>query len=196
MSNNRFPVHFRRVWLVFALSLACVLVIIGLMAPIEQNLKKMSPYGVMDLEFMWIPEKADAIMQSWGSDLINQELYATYLDFLFIPCYSLMFASLELLVFRKTDSISIISTPQRTHKKEISTHTMFLMMPFLAALFDIMENVGNIHVLSNSDSFMPAVPLLVSVAASIKFFFLGLVTIGILIQFSAHLLRSWKSTRS
>ena len=59
-----------------------------IMAPIEAELKSSTGYGVLEFEFAWTSEQINRIFTAWGSEGKKKEAFVTYIDFIFIPCYS------------------------------------------------------------------------------------------------------------
>ncbi|MFX1515812.1 MAG: hypothetical protein ACFFC6_05840 [Promethearchaeota archaeon] len=142
------------------------IVIFMLMRPVETALKAASPYGVMELEFAWTEEQINQIFESWTIDLITQELSVTYVDYGFLIAYSTFLAGITLLIVRK-----ILSG-------QIQLMGLYItIVPFLAALFDAIENVNLILMLSSPTSFPTFSPFLASFFASLKFGLLILVVV-------------------
>lgn len=136
------------------------------MRPVEAALKAASNYGVMELEFAWTVEQIEHIFSSWTSDLIAQELAVTYLDYGFLLAYSTFLAGITLLITRKilAGQIRLVGL-------------YMTLVPFMAAVFDAIENFNLILMLSSPTNFPVFSPFLVSLFASIKFGLLILVVI-------------------
>ncbi|UCG90019.1 MAG: hypothetical protein JSU57_06030 [Candidatus Heimdallarchaeota archaeon] len=153
--------------IIFALLSAVASIIIWmLMRPTEAALKAVSPYGVMELEFAWTAEKINQIFNTWTDDLVAQELNVTLVDFGFLVAYSIFLASVTLLISRKllSGQIQLIGL-------------YMTLIPFVAALFDALENFNLILMLSSPTNFPPFSPLLASIFASLKF---GLIIIVVI----------------
>ncbi len=129
-----------------------------LMRPVEEALKVASPYGVMELEFAWTVAKIDQIFQAWGPELIAQELYVTLVDYVFLIVYSSFFAGVTLLLTRRLLSGRI----------QLVGFYMTLVS-FVAALFDAIENLNLILMLTSPTSFPAFSPFLTSIFATLKF---------------------------
>ena len=99
------------------------------MAPIEAELKGATGYGVIEFEFAWTSEQVNKIFKAWGSEGKKKEVFVTYVDFIFILCYSLFMAGCILLVTRKLEG--------KTQKMGL----YFTVMPFIAGIFDVIENI-------------------------------------------------------
>ena len=113
-----------------------------LMRPVEETLIAASPYGVMELEFAWTVEKIDQIFQAWGPELIVQELNVTLIDYIFLITYSSFFAGVTLLLSRRLLSgrIQLVGL-------------YMTLIPFIAALFDAVENLNLILMLASPTNF-------------------------------------------
>lgn len=149
------------------ISTILTVLIFVLMRPVETALKAASPYGVMELEFAWTVDKVDVIFTAWkqaNSNLISQELFVILIDYGFLIAYSIFFASITLLISRKIISGRI---------QLIGFYMTFL--PFIAAVFDAIENINMIFMLSAPSNFPSFSPLLASIFALLKFSLLILV---------------------
>ena len=162
---NEFPSN-KNLKLLSILSMMFAFVILLLMRPIEEELKSLTPYGVMELEFAWTVTQINTIFTHWGDVLIAKELTVTLLDFGFLIFYSTLLFGVTLLLNRNI-----------LHPKFIHWGNFFSLIPFLAAFFYVIENLNLILMLSSPFSFPTFAPFLVSACATIKF---GLL-IGILI---------------
>ena len=127
------------------------------MAPIERELKGGTGYGVLDFEFAWTSEMVRKIFRAWGSAGKKKEATAIYWDFLYIPAYSFFMAGCILLVSRKLE-------------RKLQNHGIYIsILPFIAGVFDIIENI-NLLLMIENDSFIDmGSPFIASLAASIKF---------------------------
>lgn len=139
-------------------AIATVIIYI-LMRPIET-----SSYGTLDLEFAWTVNRINAIFDAWGSKLINQELNNTLLDYGFLVTYSSFFAGLTLLLTRKLLSGQI---------RLIGFY--MTLASFVAAIFDAIENLNLILMLTSPNNFPSFSPPLASICATIKFGLLFLI---------------------
>jgi hypothetical protein len=142
------------------------IIIFLLMRPVEAALKAASNYGVMELEFAWTVEQIERIFASWTSDLIAQELAVTFLDYGFLLAYSTSLAGVTLLITRKilAEQIQLVGF-------------YMTLVPFVAAIFDALENLNLILILSSPTNFPAFSPFLASLFASLKFGLLILVVI-------------------
>lgn len=128
-----------------------------LMAPIEAELKGSTGYGVIDFEFAWTSEQVDKIFKAWGPEGMKKEVFVTYVDFVFIPCYSLFMAGCILLVSRKLEG------------KTQNMGLYFTIMPFIAGIFDVIENTFLLLMLTNETFVWSLSPFIASLCATIKF---------------------------
>jgi hypothetical protein len=117
-------------------------------------------YGILDFEFTWTPDRAENILAVWGSQGIFQETLAIYWDFLFIVGYVSLAFGLILLVLRRS-------------KNKLQRIGLFMTtIPFLTGIFDIIENINLLIMLSNPTSILSINPLIASISALLKFGFL------------------------
>jgi hypothetical protein len=166
------------------ISAVLTIIIFVLMRPVETALKSLSPYGVMELEFAWTVEKINTIFTTWeqaDSSLISQELFVTLIDYGFLLAYSTFFACITLLISRKLLSgrIQLVGF-------------YMTIFSFIAAVFDAIENINLILMLSSPSSFPSFSPLLASVFALLKFSLLILVICFWIIS-AAWLVKKWVS---
>ncbi len=117
-------------------------------------------YGILDYEFSWTPERAELILSVWGVVGINKQMLAIYWDFLYIVGYVSLALGLILMVLRRSES-----TMQ-------TIGLYFTLTPFLTGIFDIIENINLLIMLSDPTSISIINPLTASVCALIKFSFL------------------------
>ncbi len=159
----------RTLYFITGISAIFTFIIFVLMRPVETALKSASPYGVMELEFAWTVDKINIIFTAWeqaDSGLISQELFVTLVDYGFLFAYSILFACITLLISRKILSGRI---------QLVGYYMTFL--PFIAAVFDAIENVNLILMLSSPSKFPSFSPLLASIFALLKFSLLIIVII-------------------
>ena len=153
-----------------------------LMRPTEEALKTTSPYGVMELEFAWAVEKINQIFDTWTDELIIQELNVTLMDYVFLAAYSIFLACITLLLSRKLlfGRIQLVGL-------------YVTSIPFVAGLFDTLENINLILMLSSPTNFPPFSPLLASIFASLKFGLIIIVFIFWIVSVSWFLYQRFSS---
>ncbi|MHA1977161.1 MAG: hypothetical protein ACW98F_07015 [Candidatus Hodarchaeales archaeon] len=140
------------------ISVVLTAIIYLLMRPIELELTSQTVYGVIDLEFAWNVEQINQILSSWGDELITMEVNAVLLDFGFLVVYSLSLAGVSLLLTK----FGMFGTWS-------NWGYYFTLIPFVAASFDVVENVNLLLILSSPSSFPSFAPLIASICATIKF---------------------------
>ncbi|MBA7667714.1 hypothetical protein ES703_75811 [subsurface metagenome] len=125
--------------------------------PIEASV---STYGILDYEFAWTSDRVGIIFSVWGTDgMVNQSL-AIYWDFLYIVGYVSLALGLILLVLRRSEG----------KMKTIGLY--FTLTPFLTGIFDIIENINLLVMLSDPTPILTINPITASICALIKFSFL------------------------
>lgn len=145
---------------IFITIIAFILAIIisqVIMAPIEAELKGSTGYGVLEFEFAWTSEQINRIFKAWGSEGKKKEAFVTYIDFLFIPCYSLFMAGCILFVTRNLDE----------RMQEIGLY--MTIIPFIAGIFDVIENINLLLMLTDDRFVWSLSPFIASLCATIKF---------------------------
>ncbi|UYP48288.1 hypothetical protein NEF87_004573 [Candidatus Lokiarchaeum ossiferum] len=175
-------ISLRSLWIISGFGFLSTIIIYLIMAPIELELKEISPFGVMELEFMWTRSQAQVIIDAWGLEYIQKELFVTYLDFVFMPAYAILFSSFSLAISKK-----IVHNKTNLKKSPIvkffSRNGLVIgLFPWIAVIFDIIENLNIIYILTNPEMFRNFAPFLTSVCASIKFSFLLLSILFSLVE--------------
>ena len=144
------------------ISLIFTVIVFLLMRPVEAELKSLTPYGVMELEFAWTITQIDNILTAWGNSLISKEIGVTLLDFGYLVFYSTAMAGVTIILTRK-----IFQGTMNDWGYKIA------LVPFLVAIFDAIENVNLLLMLTSPSSFPAVSPFVTSVCAMIKFSLLG-----------------------
>ena len=90
----------------------------------------------------------------------------TLLDFAFLVFYSMFMAGVTLILTRKT-----------FHGKFHEWGYKITLIPFLAALFDVIENLNLILMLTSPSSYPIFAPFVASISATVKFSLLGAVIV-------------------
>jgi len=159
-----------------------------IMAPVEDELKRTTSYGVLDIEFVWTDTMAMEIMSAWGSRLIEKELFATYVDFAFMLGYGTLLSGISLLLARSLRARGLIL---QANESQVAVLTL---LPYAAMLFDAIENINIIAVLGNPSNPNPLSAMFTSVSATLKFGLLLLSTL--FMTFLLLMLPSKKGTRT
>jgi len=127
----------------------------------ELRLLQTTGYGILNFELAWTPEMMQSIFGAWGSSEMQQQVFFTYLDFVYIISYGFFGAECLLLVSRKLEG----------KLQEIGI--LMALTFFIAGIFDTIENINLLNMLDNPVSFWVYNPLLASICASFKIGFLG-----------------------
>ncbi|MHA1975086.1 MAG: hypothetical protein ACTSW1_19025 [Candidatus Hodarchaeales archaeon] len=128
------------------------------------TLKNTTIYNVMSLEFAWSVQQMDLILQTWGNEIIQGELVGTIFDFGFLVSYSVFIACITLMITRK-----VLPEPKQRMGYYLT------VVPFVAALFDAIENINLLLMLSSPGSYPEFSPFMASLFASMKFTLLIIV---------------------
>jgi len=121
-------------------------------------------HSILDFEFAWTASQISTIFTDWGSDGMILHTNGIYWDFLYILGYGSLIAGLILLISRKLSG-------------KIQLIGLYLTFtPFLAGLFDCIENILLLTMLNNPSGFSPGIPLIAGIMATIKF---SILLIGI-----------------
>jgi len=134
-----------------------------IMAPVEDELKRTTPYGVLDIEFMWTDAMAMEIMATWGPQLIEKELSATNVDFAFMLGYGTLLSGISLLLARGLREKGLVSQANE------SQVIVLALLPYAAMLFDAIENINIIVVLAGPSNPNAFNAMLASISATLKF---------------------------
>ncbi|MBN2155521.1 MAG: hypothetical protein JW776_05725 [Candidatus Lokiarchaeota archaeon] len=150
-------------WVVFLFIAIGLIICISLILFVFSNLPSV-PYGIVDYEFAWSIEHVQAIFAAWGSEGISAHILGVWWDFLFIFGYSLLVSGCILLVVRM-------------NSEQISSIGIFLIIvPFIAGLFDAVENSFLLVMLKNPVEINPVFPIVATISAGVKF---GLLILGV-----------------
>jgi hypothetical protein len=145
----------------------------------ELQIEEQTGLGVLDIEFVWTVARTEEVLALWGTRYISAEIVVNFLDFLFMPAYATVFTFISWILTRKLHD-------QEMARKSSSKASIFFFkigfLPWVAVLFDVIENINILMILWRPDSFASYHPFVVSLCASIKFGLLGLVILGILVQ--------------
>ncbi|TFG22950.1 MAG: hypothetical protein EU532_13915 [Promethearchaeota archaeon] len=148
--------------------------------PIEAELKGSTGYGVMEFEFAWTSENINKIFTAWGQDGINKQIFVTWIDFLYIPSYGFFFSGLILFISRKLEGKS----------QKIGLY--MTLLPFIAGIFDVIENINLLLMLTHEAYVWSSSPFIASLCASIKFGLLLLALIFFVIALLILLIKKLK----
>ncbi len=168
---------------VFRLLLACTAVMMILMFYTGRPLTTPStPAGILCLEFAKTESVVDDIISSWKktssgtSEIVDAAKLNTYLDFIFLFCYSLFLASFCLRLANSLSASKIFAKYFR----------VLAVLSLMAGLLDVVENTGMLTSLNEAGS--NVVAMITAVSATIKWS----LVIFILLSLGAGLVyRKW-----
>ena len=127
-------------------------------------------YGILDFEFAWTYDQAILILNTWGPLGMALEEAGVYWDFLYIIGYVTPLFALILYISRRL-------------KDRMATIGLFMCLtPVVAGIFDVIENINLLIMLNDTPNFASFVPLIASIAATLKFGFLFIAAIFFLIS--------------
>jgi hypothetical protein len=141
----------------------------------EQALRASSQYGVLEFELAWTPRMVDKIFAAWGPANVQHQIYVHHVDNLYLLSYGLFGLLCVLLLARGLEG--------RLQKVGF----WFVLAPVLAAIFDAMENVFLLSMLTRGAPGGRSDPALASLCATFKIAFLG-ATIGFILVAGVRLL--------
>lgn len=120
--------------------------------------------GIVDLEMADTPEKLQHLLGLWNKQVAVNNVY---IDFLFIPCYSLFLA-----VCCKYMAEKIVRPSYQIWANRL------VKLLAVAALFDVVENI--LMLMSIAGNYTPETLFLTRLIASCKFLLVGLAILYIL----------------
>jgi len=135
--------------------------------------KLVSTYNVLDFEFAWTADRIAVIFAAWGTAGIEAQTLGVYWDFLYIIGYGFFISGCILLVSRNLSG------------KYQKIGLYFTILPLIAGIFDLIENINLLIMLQNPSNFSAIVPFVASISALIKF---SLLILGIGFFFIALIL--------
>lgn len=127
----------------------------------ERALRASSQYGVLQYELAWTPKTIDRIFTAWGHANVQHQIYTHHVDNLYLFVYG-MFALLCILLLAR-----------RLEGRLQQVGLFFVFTPVLAAVFDAMENVFLLSMLTRGAPGGWSDPVLASLCATFKIAFLG-----------------------
>ena len=148
-------------WISGLATLLLTVVMIVVFAPLGEK----GGIEIVALQFSFTPDRFAAIVARWGDDGVALFRSRMWLDYLYPTAYSFLLAG---LLFRK------------------SGKGTFVWVPFLAGLFDFIENTIHLKILGKPNlfsplfAFSPSLVLLASLLATVKW--MGILgSLGILL---------------
>ena len=113
-------------------------------------------FEVIQLQLSFTTENANVIIEGWGETGQQNFLRYIYTDYLYAAAYSFFLAVLYLNKLLK----NVIEIKGR--------HFIFLILPFIAGMFDMLENTIEIFFIKNPDDFPELLFSIHSILASLK----------------------------
>ncbi len=151
-----------------------ILIEVLVFMPIEADV---STYGILDFEFARTSSKVETIFSVWGDTDMNNQGIAIYWDFLFIVGYVSLAFALIVLALRRS-------------KNKIQTIGIYIAItPFLTGIFDVIENVNLLEMLRTPTSVSNFNAYIASLSAALKFSFLFVGIIYVIIVLITLLIR-------
>ncbi|MFX0034459.1 MAG: hypothetical protein ACFE9I_02315 [Candidatus Hermodarchaeota archaeon] len=170
--KNRFVI------LIVIFGLVIVLIVYFLIfMPIEGSVPT---YGILDYEFAWTQSRVENILSVWGVEGINKQSLAIYWDFIYIVGYVSLALGLIILILRISE------------EKIQKIGFYFTLTPFLTGLFDIIENINLLIMLSDPISISNFNPFIASLSALIKFSFLFAAIAYFLVALTIAIFKKFK----
>jgi hypothetical protein len=155
-------------------SILVVLTLIGLVAMIliglqfvelGNQMQAAGGYGIVCYELAFTPKKVSKILTAWGPAGKAPARRSLLIDFAFIPVYALFFGGLTLLIART--QVGLLA----------SVGLWLTLGQIAAALFDGLENILLLTMLSSTGDVSILLPLTAGIAASLKFVLLLLAIV-------------------
>jgi hypothetical protein len=141
----------------------------------ERALRAASGYGVLEFEIAWTPKTVDKIFAAWGPGNMQYQIFVHRVDYLYLLAYGLFGLFCILLLARGLEG--------RLQRVGF----FFVLAPVLAAVFDAMENVFLLSMLTRGEPGGRSYPALASLCATFKIAFIG-ATVGFIFMAAALLL--------
>ena len=153
-----------KTWLIL-LALALEIFFFSALAP---RMQALIPTGPLDLKFFYTPDEAYALVESYGeAGRAAYRIFDLTADIVHPIAYTLFFGLLLSVVFQRAFSSD-------------NMFQKFNIAPAISWLFDMLENIGVVTMLSIFPSKLSIVAWLTTVSTSIKWTFF-LLTIGLLL---------------
>ena len=126
----------------------------------EEIARKVPGYTILDFEFAWTKVRIDTIFLRWGPLGMAEQAAGVYWDFLYILGYVVPLFALIVYFSRRLED-------------RIATIGLYMsLIPIVAGIFDVIENINLLIMLNDPSNFASFVPLIASISAMIKFGFL------------------------
>jgi hypothetical protein len=157
-------------------SVACISTVLTLyiyfayFVPLEKKLKSgMSNYGIVDFELAFTSLRAEEILSAWNEEQRTEATRSLYVDFFFIISYVVALVSLGLLV------------SYNLHSSSQSVGFYLSLLPVVAGIFDVLENILLLRTLASPDDISDGVVFSAGLFALMKFILVGIAVFYIII---------------
>ncbi len=138
-------------------------------------------YGILDFEFAWTKARVLTIFTVWGQQGMLDQRIGVYWDFLYIVGYVSFISGCILLVTRQLEG------------KVEGIGYRVSVLPALAGVFDIIENINLLIMINNPITFPISLPSIASICALIKFALLGVSIVFFVIAIIILIYRKLKN---
>jgi hypothetical protein len=115
------------------------------------------PNGILDYEFALTSSRVLAIFNAWGAAGKQQVAFGIYMDFIYIVAYVALIFGCLLIAARKLEG------------KFQKIGLYMTLMPIIAAICDVIENVVLLLMIVDSNFVASPSPLVTALCATIKF---------------------------
>jgi len=150
---------------VLLFSLCAVVVFTLLLSRIDAKIAGKDGPGVVYLQLAFFRENFEAVISAWGPEGVSFFLKTIWIDFIYPISYAVLLASAPLFLSKFVrDSYGDIDFKAVDDKIPIA---VIIIIPFLAAFFDYIENILHAVILSRR-VFSDSIIFTASVAATLK----------------------------
>lgn len=166
--------------LMAALSGILFILIMIVMNDLTSHISRRTFYNILDFEFagFYGREYMDNIVHSWNLTTIDLMKTLHYIDFLYLVIYSSLLFSLTLIVTRSLSRKSVHG----------DYGYKIVLLPIVAACLDVIENICLLLILDQPYSYFIELPLIAAFCALVKFLFIIIAIIWILVGLTILLL--------
>ena len=161
-------------------AIGIIILLVINMVVFEPLIMEVCCYGILDFEFAWTEDQIQIIFTAWGDTGRALHAIGVYWDFLYIIGYSVPLFALILLFTRKLSG------------KIVDVGLYMSLTPFVAGIFDLIENINLLIMLNDTPNFDAFVPLIASITAFIKFSLLLVGAIFFLVVFVLTIIKRFK----
>jgi len=156
----------------FSLFITAVLSII--LIKVDSVISGPEGMGVVYLQFAFIREYFEGVLLSWGKSGVDFYLNTIWIDFIYPLFYALLLSSARIYFVQKIKKNEIAGAGE----------IFFMILPFIAAVFDYAENILHIVILSQRN-YSDLLIMSASIAALFKWFILVVCLLAFLIKYKS-----------